>query len=77
MSMDGILVNLLDSYSGTRLLAVLNIEDCSCLARLSARLSRRRARTTWADLISQPDPVIMLAALFCSFPLECFIDLDT
>ena len=48
------LVNLSDRYSGTRLLAVLNIKDFNCLERLSAR----------ADLTSQPDPVMMRAALF-------------
>ena len=61
------LANLSDRYSGTRLLTVLNIKDFSCFARLSARLFHLRARRIWADLTSQPDPVIMRAALFCSF----------
>ena len=61
------LVNLSDRYLGTRLLAVLNIKDFNCLSRLSARLSHLRARRICADLISQPDPVIIRAALFCSF----------
>ena len=58
------LVNLSDRYSGTRLLAVLNIKYFNCLERLSARLSHLRARRIWADLTSQQDPVMMRAALF-------------
>ena len=55
MSVDG--VNA-DKYSGTRLLAVLNIKDFNCFARLSAMLSQLRTRRIWTDLC---------AALFCSF----------
>ena len=61
------LVNLSDRYSGTRLLAVLDIKDFNCLERLSARLSHLRVRRIWEDLTPQPDPVMMRAALFCSF----------
>ena len=56
------LVNLSDGYSGTTLLAVLNIKDFNSLERLSVRLSHLRARRIWADLTSQPDPVMMRAA---------------
>ena len=65
--MDGIYVGEFIRYSGTRLLAVLNIKDFNCLVRLSARLFHLRARRIWADLTSQPDPVMIRAALFCSF----------
>ena len=37
------------------------------VAMLPPRLFQLRARRIWADLTSQPDPVIMRAALFCSF----------
>ena len=43
------------------------MKDFSCLARLSARLSQLRAGRIGAELASQLDPVIMRAALFCSF----------
>ena len=68
VSVDGIYAGefITDRYSGTWLLAVLNIKDFNCLERLSTRLSYLRARS-WADLTSQPDPVMMRAALFCSF----------
>ena len=61
------LMNLSDRCSGTRLFAVLNIKHFNCLVCLSARLSQFRARRIWADLTYQLNPVIMRAALFCSF----------
>ena len=60
-------VNLSDRYSGTRLLAVLNIKDFNCLARLSPRLSRRRI---WTDLTSQrqiPKTQLQHESLFDTF----------
>ena len=69
VSVDGIYAGefIRQVYLGTRLSAVSNIKDFNCLDRLSARLSHLRARRIRADLTSQPDPVMMRAALFCSF----------
>ena len=47
------LANLSDRYSGTRWFTVLNIEDLSCFAHLSARLFHLRAWRIGADLASQ------------------------